>query len=164
MGGRGWNRDLPPPLPCEGTGPVGYLFEYGTALFWEHIYTWRVFFRSGFDVIHLSNPPDMLFLIGGLFKLLFRKKVIFDHHDICPELYEAKFGRKGFLYSVISLLEKLSMWTADIVISTNDSYRRIAIDRGGKNPSSVFVVRNGPDLDRLTQVPSNEVAGTWSCL
>ncbi|MGH7782548.1 MAG: glycosyltransferase family 4 protein, partial [Candidatus Binatia bacterium] len=140
------------PRPPERTGPIGYLFEYGTALFWELVFTWWVFFRSGFDVIHLSNPPDMIFVIGGLFKLLFRKKVIFDHHDICPELYEAKFGRKGLLYSVMCKLEKSSIWTADIVISTNDSYRRIAIDRGGKDPSRVFVVRNGPDLERLTPV------------
>ncbi len=140
------------PRPPEGTGPIGYLFEYGTALFWELLYTWRVFFRSGFDVVHLSNPPDTLFVIGGLFKLLFCKKVIFDHHDICPELYEAKFGRKGLLYSVIGQLEKWSIWTADIVISTNDCYRRIAIDRGGKDPLRVFVVRNGPNLDRLRAV------------
>lgn len=137
------------PPPIEGSGLSGYLLEYSTALFWEFLYTWRVFFRQGFDAVHLSNPPDTLFLIGGLFKLLFRKKVIFDHHDICPELYEAKFGRKGFLYKVMRLLEKSSMWTADIVISTNDSYRRIAIDRGGKEPSRVFVVRNGPNLNRL---------------
>lgn len=137
------------PGPPEGTRPIGYLFEYGTALFWEFVFTWRVFFSSGFDVIHLSNPPDTLFVIGGLFKLLFRKKVIFDHHDICPELYEAKFGRKGLFYRVVCQLEKWSIWTADIVISTNDCYRRIAIDRGGKDPSRVFVVRNGPNLDRL---------------
>ena len=137
------------PRPFEGTGPIGYFFEYGTALFWEFLFTWRVFFRSGFDVVHLSNPPDTLFVIGGLFKLLFRKKVIFDHHDICPELYEAKFGRKGVLYSMMCQLEKLSMWTADMVISTNDSYRRTAIDRGGKDQSRVFVVRNGPNLERL---------------
>jgi glycosyltransferase involved in cell wall biosynthesis len=140
------------PTPPEGTGPISYLFEYATALFWELVFSWRVFFNSGFDIVHLSNPPDTLFVIGGLFKLLFGKKVIFDHHDICPELYEAKFGRKGLLYNVICQLETWSIWTADIVISTNDSYRRIAIERGRKEPLRVFVVRNGPNLDRLKLV------------
>jgi glycosyltransferase involved in cell wall biosynthesis len=140
------------PTPPEGTGPISYLSEYATALFWELVFSWRVFFNSGFDIVHLSNPPDTLFVIGGLFKLLFGKKVIFDHHDICPELYEAKFGRKGLLYNVICQLEIWSIWTADIVISTNDSYRRIAIDRGRKDPLRVFVVRNGPNLDRLKLV------------
>jgi glycosyltransferase involved in cell wall biosynthesis len=137
-----------PALP-EGSGAFGYLFEYSAALFWELLFTWRVFLRSGFDAIHLSNPPDTLFIVGGLFKLLFATKVIFDHHDICPELYESKFGRRGLLYRVIGQLEKWSMRTADIVISTNDCYRRIAIERGGKDPSRVFVVRNGPNLERL---------------
>ena len=137
-----------PALP-EASGPLGYALEYGMAIFWETLFVWRVFFRVGFDVVHMSNPPDILFLVVGLFKVIFSKKLIFDHHDICPELYEAKFGKKGLPFWVLSQLERWSIKAADIVISTNESYRRIAIERGGKDPSRVFVVRNGPDLKRL---------------
>jgi glycosyltransferase involved in cell wall biosynthesis len=137
-----------PALP-DGSGLLGYALEYGMALFWETLFVWKAFFRSGFDVVHVSNPPDILFLVGGFFKVLFFKKLVFDHHDLCPELYEVKFGRKGLPVWVLSQLERWSIKAADIVISTNDSYRKIAIERGGKDPSRVFVVRNGPDLQRL---------------
>jgi glycosyltransferase involved in cell wall biosynthesis len=137
-----------PALP-DASGPLGYALEYSLALFWETLFVWRAFFRLGFDVVHVSNPPDILFLVGGLFKVIFLKKIVFDHHDICPELYEAKFGRRGLPFWVLSQLERWSIKAADIVISTNDSYRKIAIERGGKDPSRVFVVRNGPDLERL---------------
>ncbi len=141
-----------PALP-DASGPLGYALEYSMAIFWETLFVWRVFFRLGFDVVHVSNPPDVLFLVVGLFKVIFSKKVVFDHHDICPELYQAKFGRKGLPFWVLSQLERWSIKAADIVISTNESYRRIAIERGGKDPSRVFVVRNGPDLERLRPLP-----------
>jgi glycosyltransferase involved in cell wall biosynthesis len=141
-----------PALP-DGSGPLGYALEYGAALFWETLYACRAFFRSRFDVVHVSNPPDLLFLVGGLFKVVFARKLVFDHHDLCPELYEVKFGRKGLLFRLLSGLERWSIKAADVVISTNDSYRRIAIERGGKDPSRVFVVRNGPDLKRLHAQP-----------
>jgi len=140
-----------PALP-DASGPLGYALEYSTAIFWETLFVWRVFFRTGFDVVHVSNPPDILFLVGGLFKVIFSKKLVFDHHDICPELYESKFGRKGLPFWLLRRLERWSIRAADIVISTNDSYRRIAIERDGKDPSRVFVVRNGPDLQRLRRL------------
>lgn len=141
-----------PALP-EGTSWYGYVVEYTAALFWEMTLAWRVFMHTGFDVVHVSNPPDVLFLVGGLFKLLFRRRLVFDHHDICPELYEAKFGRRGEAYRLLCKLEKWSIRAADLVISTNESYRRIAIERCGKEPSRVVVVRNGPNLDRVRQSP-----------
>jgi glycosyltransferase involved in cell wall biosynthesis len=137
-----------PALP-DASGLFGYALEYGMAIFWESVFVWRAFFRSGFDVVHVSNPPDILFLVGGFFKIIFSKKLVFDHHDLCPELYEAKFGRRELLFWVLGQLERWSIKAADIVISTNESYRKIAIERGGKDPSRVFVVRNGPDLERL---------------
>ncbi|KAA5608428.1 glycosyltransferase family 4 protein [Rhodovastum atsumiense] len=141
-----------PALP-EASGVAGYVLEYGAALFWETLFAWRIFLRTRFDAVHVSNPPDTLFLVAAPFKLLFDRRVVFDHHDVCPELYEAKFGRQGLGFRLLRLLERWSIRSADVVISTNDSYRRVAIDRGGKDPSSVFVVRNGPDLDRLRRVP-----------
>jgi glycosyltransferase involved in cell wall biosynthesis len=102
----------------------------------------------GFDVIHACNPPDLFFLIGGFFKL-FGKKFLFDHHDIGPELYEAKFGRRDFFYRLMLWLERWTFATADVSIATNESYRRIAIERGGMAPERVFVVRSGPSLERM---------------
>ncbi len=110
----------------------------------------------GFDVIHACNPPDLLFLIGGFFKIFFRKKFVFDHHDINPELYEAKFGRRDFFYRLMVLLERWTFSTADVSIATNDSYKRIAIERGGMDPGKVYVVRSGPKLDRLRRLPPKE--------
>ena len=141
-------------LPKEADGVLGYALEYSVALVMEFWLSLKVLFGRGFDVIHACNPPDTIFLIGGFYKL-FGKKYVFDHHDINPELYEAKFGKRGFGRRLLIALERMSFSTADMVISTNESYRQIAIDRGGKNPEDVFVVRSGPDLSRIRQVPAN---------
>jgi len=92
------------------------------------------------------------FLIGRVFKL-FGKMFVFDHHDINPELYKAKFYRRGMLYRLLLLLERWTFRAADISIATNESYRKIAIERGGMHPARIFVVRSGPDLRRLKIVP-----------
>jgi glycosyltransferase involved in cell wall biosynthesis len=143
------------PLPVEASGAAGYALEYSMALFWEFVLAWRVLLTRGFDVIHACNPPDTIFLIGRFFKL-FGKKFIFDHHDINPELYEAKFGRRDFFYRLLCRLERWTFQAADVSIATNESYRRIAIERGGMDPERVFVVRSGPDLRRLKIVPPVE--------
>ncbi|BCX87768.1 hypothetical protein MIN45_P0135 [Methylomarinovum tepidoasis] len=143
------------PLPVEAKGAFGYLVEYSIALFWEFILAWKVFFTRGFDVIHACNPPDNIFLIGLIFKLL-GKKFVFDHHDINPELYEAKFGKRDLFYHIIRWWERLTFMTADISIATNESYKKIAIERGRMNPEDVFVVRSGPTLDRLKILPPVE--------
>ena len=139
------------PLPLEGSGAVGYALEYSTALFWEFVLAWKVFFKHGFDAIHACNPPDNIFLIGLFFKL-FRKRYLFDHHDINPELYEAKFGRRDFFYKLMVAFERWTFRTADVSIATNESYREIAIERGGMDPERVVVVRSGPNLDRLRRI------------
>ncbi len=143
-------------LPIEAQGAIGYLLEYGLALFHTSRLAWKVQFAHGFDVIHACNPPDLLFLIAGFFKLFMRKKFLFDHHDINPELYEAKFGRRDFFYHLMLLFERWSFKTADVSIATNESYKRIAIERGGMAPDKVYVVRSGPKLDRLRILPPNE--------
>jgi glycosyltransferase involved in cell wall biosynthesis len=141
------------PLPIEASGAWGYLLEYATSLFWEFVLALKVLQRHGFDIIHACNPPDDIFLIGGFFKLFARKRFLFDHHDINPELYEAKFGRRGLLYRFMVLCERLTFRVADVSIATNDSYRQIAITRGGMDPERVFVVRSGPSLERLRIQP-----------
>jgi glycosyltransferase involved in cell wall biosynthesis len=140
-------------LPIEASGALGYAIEYAWALSWEFFLAWRVLLSRGFDVIHACNPPDTIFLIGGFFKL-FGKKFIFDHHDINPELYEAKFGRRDLFYKLLVAFERWTFRTADVSIATNESYKRIAIERGGKRPERVFVVRSGPDLRRLKIIPA----------
>lgn len=141
-------------LPKEADGALGYALEYSVALAMEFWLSLKVLFGRGFDVVHACNPPDTIFIIAGFFKL-FGKKFVFDHHDINPELYEAKFGKRGWGHKLLSALERMTFRTADMVISTNESYRSIAIGRGGKNPRDVFVVRSGPDLTRIKPVPAN---------
>jgi len=114
-----------------------------------------VFFTRGFDVIHACNPPDMFFLIGGFFKL-FGKKFLFDHHDINPELYEAKFGRRDLFHRLMLKLEYWTFRTADVSIATNESFKRVAIERGRMPADRVFVVRSGPNLARLKILPPEE--------
>lgn len=143
------------PLPLEASGAVGYVLEYSLALFWEFVLALRVLRKHGFDVIHACNPPDTIFLIGAFFKL-FGKKFIFDHHDINPELYEAKFGRRDLFYKLLLAFERWTFRTADVSIATNESYKRIAIERGKMKPARVIVVRSGPDLRRLKIVPPVE--------
>jgi glycosyltransferase involved in cell wall biosynthesis len=141
------------PLPLEAKGALGYALEYASSLFWELLLSFRVRRRHGFDAIHACNPPDNIFLIGALHKLLGGKRFLFDHHDINPELYEAKFGHRGLLYRLVCLSERLTFLAADIAIATNESYRRIALERGRMSPEKVFVVRSGPSLERLKIQP-----------
>ncbi|GAA0266833.1 glycosyltransferase family 4 protein [Alteraurantiacibacter aestuarii] len=145
------------PLPIEAEGALGFLLEYGAALFWETVLAWTIYFKRGIDVIQGCNPPDLIFLVALPFKLL-GVKYIFDHHDINPELYEAKFGRRGFFWKLMVLFEKLNFKSADVSMATNQSYRKIAIERGGMDPDKVFVVRSGPDLSRLKRV---EPVDSW---
>jgi glycosyltransferase involved in cell wall biosynthesis len=142
------------PMPKEGATPLGYLWEYGCALFWEFIYTWWIFFRRGFHVIQGCNPPDDIFMVALPFRL-FGVQYIFDYHDVNPELYFSKYGRKDFFYKAQLWLEKLTFRCSTVVMATNKSYKEIAVRRGGKDPEDVFVVRNGPDLATFTLVPPN---------
>jgi glycosyltransferase involved in cell wall biosynthesis len=142
------------PLPEEGNSPLGYAWEYGWALLWEFLYSWWIYLRRGFQVIQACNPPDNIFLVALPFKI-FGVKYIFDFHDANPELYLAKYERKGRLYDVLVWFEKMTFRSSDVVIATNNSYREIAITRGGLHPDDVFIVRNGPNLKTFRAVPLN---------
>jgi glycosyltransferase involved in cell wall biosynthesis len=146
-----WRYDL----PVEGQGALGYALEYAVALCMTFYLSLKVFTGRGFDVIHACNPPDLFFLIGAFYKL-FGRKFVFDHHDANPELYEAKFGRRGLLWKAMCWLERMTFRFADVSIATNRSYERIAIQRGGMHPERVFVVRSGPSLERLRIGPGDE--------
>jgi len=138
----------------EGNTPLGYIWEYSSALFWQFLYSWWIYFRRGFQVIQGCNPPDDIFLVALPFKL-FGVRYIFDHHDLIPELYFSKYGKKNFLYKVQSWLEKATFRCSDVVMSTNNSYREIAMRRGNMSGDDVFVVRNGVEADKFKCVSPN---------
>jgi glycosyltransferase involved in cell wall biosynthesis len=141
------------PMPKEGNTPLGYLWEYTCALFWECWYAWWIYLVRGFHVIQGCNPPDNIFLVALPFKL-FGVKYVFDHHDANPELYISKYGRRDLFYKTQVWLEKLTYRFSDVVMATNESYKSLAVTRGGVDLQDVFVVRNGPDLAKFKLVPS----------
>ena len=148
------------PPPPETSGFVSYV--------WEFLYCWlqtlrltlAVLARRGFDVLHTANPPDTFWAIALPFKL-FGVKFVFDHHDLCPELYLSRFGeqRAGSVpHRLLKWLEKMQFWVADMVISTNESYRQVALSRGGKRADQVHVVRSGPSHQRFATVRAADPA------
>lgn len=144
-------------LPPEGNGFIGYVKEYGVALYEEIRLARKVYKEVGFDVIHGCNPPDNIFLVAALFKFK-GVKYIFDHHDICPELFIAKFGKKGLLYQTQIWLERLTYKYASMAFVTNESYKEIAINRNKMKEEDVFILRSGPKIERLKiQEPKNEI-------
>ncbi len=140
------------PLPIEADGALGYALEYTWALVWEFILSIRVYFKVGFDCVQACNPPDLIFIIGAFWKYLFGKPFLFDHHDINPELYEAKFGKRGAFHRLLLKLERWTFNTADASIATNETFKSIAVDRGGMDPDKVFIVRSIPDLSRFKRI------------
>jgi len=142
------------PTPDERNGALAYIWEYSCALFWEFWFTWWIYLRHGFHVIQGCNPPDDIFLIALPFKL-FGVNYLFDHHDAIPELYLSKYDHRGLLYKIQVVLEKLTYLCSDVVIATNGSYRDLAVTRGHVVADSVFIVRNGPDLETFKLVAAN---------
>ncbi|GAA4514350.1 glycosyltransferase family 4 protein [Nonomuraea ferruginea] len=137
------------PLRAATGGPVGYLREYGSALW----HTFRIARRLGrFDVVHGCNPPDLFFLVARAMR---GTRFVFDQHDLVPELYLSRFGRgRDLLYRAVLWLERRTYRAAHVVIATNESYRQVALSRGGKLPGEVFVVRSAPVVERFHQVPA----------
>jgi glycosyltransferase involved in cell wall biosynthesis len=144
-------------LKTEGSGFVGYVKEYGSALYHEIRLAKKIYKEIGFDVIHGCNPPDDIYMVAKHFRK-YGVRYVFDHHDICPELFEAKFGKKGLLYKSQLWLERQTYRHAAFAFVTNESYKKIAIERGGMNPAKVYVLRSGPKLERLRiQEPKSEL-------
>ena len=137
------------PLRPSNGGAVGYLREYGQAMWRIRRLVRRLARTQRFDIVHACNPPDFL-LLAALPLRRRGARFVFDHHDLVPELFRSKFGDgKRALLRAVTAAERLAFRRADVVLATNDSYRRVAIERGGKRPENVFVVRNGPDLERF---------------
>ena len=140
----------------EASTASGYLLEYGLALVSEFLLALKVFARTRFRVLQACNPPDTIFLVALFLKPL-GVRFIFDQHDLGPELFEAKFGTStGMLYKLVSWAERCSFRAANTCIATNESFKEIAVARGGKDPERVFVVRNSPDLPRLSAAPPSQ--------
>ena len=134
--------------PAMGAAFFSHVLEYVFSLVLQTILTAYVFLRHGFDVVHVANPPDLLWLVASPYKLLGRR-FVFDHHDLVPELFEVRYAERfPMLIDVVSWLERMSIRLADHVISTNQTFRRIALQRGRKADHAVTVVRNGPWLEK----------------
>lgn len=142
----------------EATSPAGYLAEYLSAVYHEFRLAARAWRRRRFSLVHICNPPDLLFLVAGWYRLIHGVRVIFDHHDLSPELYVTKYGKQGIVYKALRLLEAATFRTAHTVISTNESYKKIAMARGGKADQDVTVVRSGPELRNFSRTEDRKAA------
>ena len=139
---------------APGRGAISFVVEYLYSFAATLILSLKASRRGRFDVVQSCNPPDIFWPIGLLFRLLHGSRFVFDHHDLCPELYMTRFDEGSRLtLGALHLLERKSIGSADEVITTNDSYRRIAIERDSADPCRTTVVRNGPDLTRLAPGP-----------
>jgi glycosyltransferase involved in cell wall biosynthesis len=138
-------------LPVEAQGAAGFVIEFLWCFLRTTMKTARVALRGrGFDVLHVCNPPEIYWPLARFCKL-FGRRFLFDHHDLSPEMYQAKFGGSGGLaLAGLRWLERQTFRAADLVVTTNESHKRVAVERGGVSPRNVYVVRSGPDLARLS--------------
>ncbi|MBC7141709.1 MAG: glycosyltransferase, partial [Rhodobacteraceae bacterium] len=156
--GRGWDKQFEViddihiyryPEPDEAhSGAVAYAREYLWSLWHWFRLARRVRRERGFDVIHGCNPPDLVFLLALRYRLA-GVRYLFDHHDVCPELFEAKFDKKGLLYKIMLIWERMTFASASVSIATNESFREIAMRRGRMAPEDVFVVRSAPKIEKF---------------
>lgn len=164
----GMNRDIEPETVIEGVrilryrlrpatrGPSSYLREYLLALWHTLRLAVKVRREGPVNVVHACNPPDLLFCIALILRP-WGARFVFDHHDLTPELLLSRFpGQRRILFALTKSVERLTFAAADGVISTNESYRNIAIERGRLPAEKVVVVRSAPDLDRFVQLDPDE--------
>ncbi len=153
------------PAPPDGSSFMSYLWEYAYAMIASFVLSLVVLLREGFDIIHAHNPPDTFALIAAPYKAL-GKRFVYDHHDLAPEMYFARFGNRGhrLVYHVLVLLERFSCRLADRIITANESYKAMEIERHQVSEKRISVVRNAPDLEILRptepQVDLCQRAGT----
>ena len=162
--GRGWDKHYEEiegvhiyryPEPVEAhSGARAYAQEYIYSLWQMFKLARKVRRERGFDVIHGCNPPDLIFLLGLRYRLA-GVRYLFDHHDVCPELFGAKFNKKGLLYRIMLIWEWMTFKSAQVSIATNESFREIAIRRGKMKPEDVFVVRSAPRIEKFEIRPAD---------
>ena len=163
--GRGWTKAFEviegvhiyryPEPPEAHSGAMAYAREYAHALWHMFRLARKVWIERGFDIIQGCNPPDLIFLVALAYRP-YGVRYLFDHHDVCPELFEAKFGKKGLLYRVMLAWERVSFAVADVSIATNESFRRIAQTRGKMAAEDVFVVRSAPRVETFRPGPGDQ--------
>jgi len=135
---------------APGGSKIGFINEYVYSFLATAWMTLRARRTGRFDVMQACNPPDIFWPIALLLRAFDKTIFVFDHHDLCPELYESRFpGGSRLPYRGLRWLERMTHRTARHVIATNDSYRNIAVQRSGKSAADVSVVRTGPDPERL---------------
>ncbi|MGH6988899.1 MAG: glycosyltransferase family 4 protein [Stellaceae bacterium] len=141
-------------LPISGDSKFGFVAEFLWCFVATALLSLRVAWGRGFDILHVCNPPEIYWPLAAFWRV-FGKRFLFDHHDLSPEMYRAKFdGRDGgLILRALLWLERMTFHEADIVITTNGSHKEVAIGRGGKRAEDVYVVRSGPSLDRFTLFP-----------
>jgi glycosyltransferase involved in cell wall biosynthesis len=141
---------------APGGSKLGFIMEYGYSFAATARLTLKARRSGRFAVIQACNPPDIFWPIAQALRVIDRTRFVFDHHDLCPELYESRFPDGPKLpYKALRALERRTHRTADQVISTNGSYQSIAVNRSGKSPADVTVVRTGPDPQRLQRGPAD---------
>lgn len=140
--------------PEAHSGAVAYAREYLHAMWFWFRLSRKIWKRKPFQVIQGCNPPDLIFLLA-LWYRLWGVSYMFDHHDVCPELFEAKFGKKGLLYKIMLIWERMTFASAHVSMATNGSFRDIAIARGKMDPEDVFVVRSAPKIDTFMPGPGD---------
>ena len=143
------------PAPPQTSGTLSLLYEFIYCWIMTLILSLRIAVREGVDIIHACNPPETFWLISWIYKP-FGVKFVFDHHDLSPEMYFSRFNKKGIIYKILLLLEYITFRSADVVITTNDTHRTVAIERGKVNSEKLFIVRSGPDHNKLRPGKPNE--------
>ncbi|MBV9655433.1 MAG: glycosyltransferase, partial [Acetobacteraceae bacterium] len=136
-------------LPVQGRSALGFVVEFAWCFLMTTALSLRVaMFGRGFDVLHVCNPPETYWPLGAFWRLL-GKRFVFDHHDLSPEMFTVKFGHRPLLHRMLLLNEWLTFRLANLVLTTNESHKEVALMRGGKRPGDVHIVRSGPDTGRL---------------
>jgi glycosyltransferase involved in cell wall biosynthesis len=142
--------------PSPVNSVFGYFWEYGYSTTASFVISLLVFISQGFDVVHAHNPPETFVFIGAFYKL-FGKRFVFDHHDLSPEMYRARFSEGGskLVYGVLLVLERLTCIFADHVITTNESYKKVEIERDHVSADRITIVRNGVEVQRGRAIQPN---------
>jgi glycosyltransferase involved in cell wall biosynthesis len=139
-------------LPFSGDSKLSFVAEFIWCFVATVLLSARIALGRGFDVLQVCNPPEIYWPLAAFWRL-FGKRFIFDHHDLSPEMYAVKFGQGGAIAKMLLWLERMTFHHADLVITTNESHKRVALLRGGKRAEDVYVVRSGPSLDRFRLYP-----------
>ncbi len=135
------------PASFSPSGFIGYLWEYSYSLTMFSIISLYLLIRRGFDVVHVHTPPDLTAMVAVFYQIVFRKKFVFDHHDLSPELYMARRGddRPNAVYRALRWFERLACGRADRLIATNGTQQNVQIHRAGAKAEHCYIVRNGPN-------------------